>query len=61
MVNEVAASLGIGIIGLLCSKQSSGGYFAGIVTELLDVTNGDQIKEVVTKHQDINVVFNCAG
>ncbi|KAL5471148.1 hypothetical protein EMCRGX_G029232 [Ephydatia muelleri] len=32
-----------------------------IVTELLDVTNGDQIKEVVTKHQDINVVFNCAG
>ena len=51
-------------VGHLCSiviQAVTALQYAGIITELLDVTNGDQIREVVQKHQDINVVFNCAG
>jgi len=31
------------------------------VVDTLDVTKGDQVKEVMGKYNDMNVLFNCAG
>ena len=32
-----------------------------VVLDTLDVTKGDEVKEVMGKYNDMNVLFNCAG
>ena len=34
---------------------------AGIITDVLDVTNGADVKKMAEKYSDVNVLFNCAG
>ena len=31
------------------------------VLDTLDVTKGDDVQRVLSKYEDINVLFNCAG
>lgn len=33
----------------------------GIITDVLDVTNGADVKKMAEKYSDVNVLFNCAG
>ena len=36
-------------------------FTVGIVTDVLDVTNGDDVKKMAEKYPNVNVLFNCAG